>query len=135
MCVCLSVCVCVYECVRVYVCARVRLCLHARVRMRVGRGWVIFCTNLETLTLKHSDYTHDTHIHTHTQLGSKAFMAFFRLTVEKGQDQLTRFPAAFFAWAMLLVIVSLVLFLFFYLCTHTHTHTHTHHTAAFFSWA
>ena len=62
-------------------------------------------------------------------------MAFFRLTVEKGQDQLTRFPAAFFAWAMLLVIVSLVLFLFFYLCTHTHTHTHTHHTAAFFSWA
>lgn len=41
-----------------------------------------------------------------TVLGSKAFMAFFRLTVEKGQDQLGRFPAAFFAWGMLIVVVS-----------------------------
>ena len=40
-----------------------------------------------------------------TVLGSKAFMAFFRLTVEKGQNQLTRFPASFFAWAMLVVII------------------------------
>ena len=40
-----------------------------------------------------------------TVLGSKAFMAFFRLTVEKGKDQLGRFPAAFFAWGMLVVII------------------------------
>ena len=32
-------------------------------------------------------------------------MAFFRLTVEKGQDQLGRFPAAFFAWGMLIIVI------------------------------
>jgi hypothetical protein len=52
-------------------------------------------------------------------------MAFFRLTVEKGQDQLTRFPAAIFAWAMLLVIVSLVSCFPppFFFALHTLTHT------------
>jgi drug/metabolite transporter (DMT)-like permease len=39
-----------------------------------------------------------------TVLGSKAFMAFLRLTAD-GNDQLGRFPAAFFSWSMLLVII------------------------------
>ncbi len=126
-------------CVRLGVC--VCACVRLRLRARVWRGWVSLFTHsnpapphTHTHTLTYHTHTHAcsltlTDTHTHTQLGSKAFMAFFRLTVEKGQDQLTRFPAAFFAWAMLLVIVSLVSCFappHFFFCTHTHTHTQTH---------
>jgi len=40
-----------------------------------------------------------------TVLGCKSFMAFFRLTVEKGRNQFSQFPQALFPFLVLLVII------------------------------
>ncbi|EKX36461.1 hypothetical protein GUITHDRAFT_165739 [Guillardia theta CCMP2712] len=59
-----------------------------------GKAYVIFYTSLCSL------------IASWTVLGCKSFMAFFRRTVEKGDNQLTRMPEGLFAWFTLLVVVA-----------------------------